>query len=295
MGGTSSTTSNQQSQTSPYSAAAPVVNGALSGLNSQLPNAGLNSKQSGAIDTLESNAANGNPYAPAIGNVATGLLNGGGATNTNDMINAAYKQYSDIMNPTASGANIGKNSALQPQLDQIATDVTNNVNSQFAAAGRDGSPANTMALARGVAAGQAPVIAAQYNTDVANQNQAAGNILNAANTATGLLNSNQAAANTNAQAGVGVGSSALDANNYGANATLAAEAQRFGIPVSQYSTLLGATAPVAQAFGTNTGNSSGTSTMSGAQQFANIMSGIGNGVSAWTGKNGTGLRGLLFG
>jgi hypothetical protein len=67
-----------------------------------------------------------------------------------------------------------------------------------------------------------------------------------------------------------------DAQNYGANSIPAAEAQRQGIPIQNLTTLLGSISPVAQAFGTQNGNSSGTSTMSGAQQFATIAGGIGS-------------------
>ena len=59
---------------------------------------------------------------------------------------------------------IGANSALKPQLQTIQDDVTNTTNGQFAAAGRDMSPANYQAVARGVAQGEAPVIANQYNS-----------------------------------------------------------------------------------------------------------------------------------
>ncbi len=171
---------------------------------------------------------------------------------------------------------VGKNPALQSQLDTLRSDVTNQVNSQFAAAGRDGSPGNLQALGRGIAQAEAPVISAQYNTDIGNQLNAANSLYGAGNTSYGLLNQDQAAANANAQAGVGVGTQALDAQNYGANAILAAEAQRQGIPVSQLTTLLGAISPVAQMFGTRSGSSNGTSTESGAQQFGQIAGGIGS-------------------
>ena len=74
----------------------------------------------------------------------------------------------------------------------------------------------------------------------------------------------------------GAAGKALDASNFGANAALQAEAQKFGIPASQYATLLGAIAPVAAQFGTNTGHSEGEQQMSGAQQFAMIAQGLGS-------------------
>jgi hypothetical protein len=286
MGGTSKTTQTSTSQATPYAAAQPALAGALAGLNAQVPTAGLNANQTGALNALVANGQAGNPYAGLLGHAASGLLNGGGAQANDAAIRGNLGSYQGLLSPYANGSMVGNNAALKDQLGTIANDVTNQVNSQFAAAGRDGSPANLQALGRGIAQGEAPVLASQYNQDVANQLNAAGSLYGAGNQSYGLLNQNQAAANAAQQAGVGVGSAALDASNWGANAILNAEAQRFGIPTSQYMTLLGAVSPVAQAFGTNTGTQTGTNTMSGAQQFGTIMSGIGalGGLGKFFGK-----------
>ncbi|UZE51914.1 tail fiber domain-containing protein [Rhodopseudomonas sp. P2A-2r] len=281
MGGTSKTSQDQTqtSQLNPYSAASGSLTGILGALGNQVGGAGtLNPAQTGAINTMSANGAAGDPNAAASTAGVAGLLNGGGAKDNNAAILKTLTDYQGLLGSTASGANIGANSALRPQLDQIATDVTGSNNAAFAAAGRDGSPGNAMAVARGVAAGQAPVIAAQYNTDVANQLGAASSLYGAGNTTYGLLNGTNATANSNIQAGIGAAPTAFATENAGANATLAAEAQRFGIPVSQLTTLLGAISPVAAQFGqqTGTGHSEGESTMSGAQQFATIAGGIGS-------------------
>lgn len=276
MGGTSKSTQTQSSQINPYDPAAGSLNGILSALGGQVGNASLNPTQAGAINTLTANGQAGDPNAAAVNKGTLGLLDGGGATDNNPAIANNLTNYQGLLNSTASGANIGANSALKPQLDQIATDVTNSTNGQFAAAGRDGSPGNAMAVARGVAAGQAPVIAAQYNQDVANQLGAAGSLYNAGNSTYGMLNANNAAGNANIQAGIGADPAAFAATNAGANTTLAAQAQAFGIPVSQLETLLGAISPVAAQFGQQNGTATGTQQMSGAQQFATIAGGIGN-------------------
>lgn len=276
MGGTSTSKQTQSSQLAPYDPANPALQGILSGVSSLVPSAGLNSKQSGALNTIESNA-NNNPFSAPMTSGTLGLLNGGGATKYDPAITANLDALKNgILGQTASGANIGNNPALKAQLDQITTDTTNQVNSSWAAAGRDGSPGNTQALARGIASGVAPVIAAQYNTDTTNALNAANTLYGAGNTTYGMLNANNAAANQNFTNGVGTAGTALDSQNWGANATLAAEAQRFGIPASQYATLLGSVAPIAAQFGTQTGQSEGTQTMSGAQQFATIAGGIGS-------------------
>jgi hypothetical protein len=277
MGGTSTSTQQQSSSTTPYAGASGALNGILGGLTSMVPGAGsLTGAQAGALNSIEANASAGNPYAAPTASLATSLLGGGGAQNNDGAISANLSNYQGLLTPFANGSMVGKNPALQSQLDTLGSDVTNQVNSQFAAAGRDGSPANLQALGRGIAQAEAPVIAAQYNTDVGNQLNAANSLYGAGNTSYGLLNQNQAAANANAQAGVGVGSQALDAQNYGANSILAAEAQRQGIPVSQLTTLLGAISPVAQAFGTTNGTTNGANTESGAQQFNQLATGLGS-------------------
>jgi hypothetical protein len=286
MGGTSTTSQSQSSQLAPYGPASGALNGILGSLSSIAGNTGTapNATQTGAINQIEQNA-NGQPnYNPAINSGTMGLLNGGGATQYDPAITANLDALKNgILGQTASGANIGKNPALQSQLDTIASDVTNQVNGSWAAAGRDGSPGNAQALARGIAQGEAPVIAAQYNTDTTNALNAANTLYGAGNTTYGILNGDQAAANQNFQNGVGTVGAGLNAENAGANSTLAAEAQRSGIPLSQFQTLLGMISPVAAAFGQQSGQSQGSSTMSGWQQLALAGQGL------------SGLGSFLFG
>src|SRR6185312_8181204 len=94
------------------------------------------------------------------------LLNGGGATANDNNISGNLSTYQGLLTPYANGSMIGNNPALKAQLDSLTQDITNQVNGQFAAAGRDMSGANTQTLGRGIAQGVAPVLAAQYNTDV---------------------------------------------------------------------------------------------------------------------------------
>ena len=276
MGGTSSSTQTSTSQATPYAGAQPGLTSALSGLNGLAGNAGLNATESGAINQLVSNAQAGNPYAALTGTSATGLLSGGGAQANDAAISGNLGNFQKQLTPYADGSMIGSNPALQGQLDQIATDTTKQVNDAAAAAGRSGSPEATQALARGIAQGEAPVIAGQYNTDVGNQLNAANALYGAGNSTYGLLNTNQQTANNNQVAGASQATNALQAQNYAPNAILNAEQQAFSIPANNYTTLLGALSPVAQAFGTNTGTQTGTQTLSPAQQFATIAQGIGN-------------------
>jgi hypothetical protein len=175
---------------------------------------------------------------------------------------------------------VGNNPALVQQLSQIQTDVGNGVNGQFAAAGRDFSGANQMAYGRGVAAAEAPVIAAQYNQDIANQISAANALYNAGNTTAGTLSGMQQNYIANQGHGVTAAQSVLDAQNYGANATLAAEAQRRGIPVQALGLLAQIGVPIAGLGTQSTGNTTSTQQLSGADQFNKIAGGVKNIVSS---------------
>jgi hypothetical protein len=176
---------------------------------------------------------------------------------------------------------IGNNPALTAQLAQIRSDVGNDVDSQFAAAGRDLSGANMMAYGRGVAAGEAPVIAAQYNQDVANQLAATNALYNAGNTTANTLSQMQQTDLANRGQGVTAAQSALDAQNYGANATLAEEAQRRGIPVQALSLLAQIGVPIAQLGQQGNSTTTGTQEKSGVDQFATLAGGISNLVNAF--------------
>lgn len=276
MGGQSSSTQTQQSQSAPWTPAQPMLQAILGQIGTGLNNTGLTGAEAGALDQLSQNAAKGNPYAGQIGGYAQSLLSGGGANAQAGNVQSNLDALTGRLTPYAAGNMIGNNPALAAQLAQIENDVANSVNSQFAAAGRDLSGANQMAYARGVAAGQAPVIGAQYNQDVNNQINAANTLYNAGNTTANTLSGMQQNYLANQGQGAAAAQSALDAQNYGANATLAAEAQRRGIPVQALSLLAQIGVPIAGLGQQSTGTTTGTQQMSGAQQFSTLAGGIGS-------------------
>ncbi len=278
MGGTSTSSSTQQSQTSPWSAAQPMLSSILSSLAPQISNSGINGTQTAALNSVEANAANGNPYAPAIGATTTSLLNGGGAMNQAGAVNQDYQNYYNQTNPLASNTNYDpmQTPGIGTALQGLSNTISTGINGSFAAAGRDGSPANSQSTAYGLAQGLAPILTGQYNQNVQNQQGAASNLYNAGNTTSGLLSGMQNQANTNAQAGAALAPTALDANNYSAEQNLAAEAQRTGIPAQNLSLLAQIGIPIASLGSQSSGSTQGSQTMSGAQQFQTIMSGIGS-------------------
>lgn len=279
MGGTSSSSQTQSSTTAPWTAAQPALSGILGQVGQGLSNTGVTGAENNALDTITNNAnVTAANYAPTVQNYATNLLNGGGATDQAGNVNANYQRYVDQTNPLASNTNYNPydTPGFKDAINTATADITNNTNGAFAAAGRDFSGANSMALGRGLTQGLAPTIAAQYNQNVNNQQGAAGNLYNAGNTNAGILAGLQQQKLANQGQGVTALGQATDTANAGANATLQAEATRRGIPVQALGLLAQIGIPIAGLGSQSSGQSQGTQQMSGAQQFATITQGIGN-------------------
>jgi hypothetical protein len=295
MGGTSTTSQTQQSTTAPWSAAQPDISSILGQLNPLIQNSGLNATESGAINQLSQNAAQGNPYASQISGLAGNLLNGGDATQQAPNLQSGLSTLQSQLTPYANGSMIGNNPALQAQLAQIASDTTNQVNGQFAAAGRDMSGMNQQTLARGIAQGEAPVIAGQYNQDVANQLSAANSLYGAQNATSGALAGLNQQSLANQLQGVTSSQDALNAQNYTPQQQLALAQLTQSIPAQNLALLAQIGVPIAGLGSQTTGQSNGTQTESGAQQFGQIAGGLGSlfGTAPGTTSGGSGLNGLL--
>ena len=249
----------------------------LGQLNPLIQNSGLNPTESGAINQLSQNAAQGNPYASQISSFAGNMLNGGGATQQAPNLQSGLSTPAEpAQQPYANGSMIGNNPALAAQLAQIASDTTNQVNGQFAAAGRDMSGMNQQTLARGIAQGEAPVIAGQYNQDVANQLSAANSLYGAQNSTSGLLSGLNQQGLANQQQGVASSQDALNAQNYTPQQQLALAQLAQSIPAQNLGLLAQIGVPIAGLGSQSTGQSQGTQTESGAQQFGQIASGLGS-------------------
>lgn len=277
MGGTSKSTTTQQSETNPWAPAQDTLKGILGQLNSYLPQTGLTGAQNNAINTITQNASGVGQYAPAVQDYTKNLLGGGGAMNQAGAINQNYLDYQKATQPLASNTNYDpmQTPGIGDQLQALKDDITQSVNGQFAAAGRDFSGYNQKALGRGISAGLAPVLTSQYNQNVQNQQGAASNLFNAGNTNAGLLSGLQQQDLANRGVGLGAISAGQDALNSGANNVLAAEAQRLGIPLSNLGLLAQIGIPIAGLGGTSSGTGTQTNQMSGVQQFMGIANGVG--------------------
>ncbi|TFV71665.1 tail fiber domain-containing protein [Bradyrhizobium frederickii] len=277
MGGESKQTSTTQSQTQPWLEAQPALKNILTQLQGGLNNTGVTSAENGALNTIVQNANNAAAkYAPAVDNYATTLLGGGGATAQSGNINDAYQAYLKATQPLASNTNYDPRTTpgFSDTIAALTSDITNATNGQFAAAGRDLSGYNQQALGRGIAQGVAPTIMAQYNQNVQNQQGAAKDLYNAGNTTAGIQTGLTQQDLANRGQGVTAAGAATDAANTGANATLAAEAQRRGIPVQALGLLAQIGIPIAGLGSQSNGTTTQTNQMSGVQQFMGITGGL---------------------
>jgi hypothetical protein len=278
MGGESSTDTTQESKTQPWQPAQNLLTGILGQAGNYLTQTGITGAQTNALNTIENNANGTSAYNPQVQGITTNLLNGGGAGNELGRVNQTYGQYLKNTSPLANNTNYDpmQTPGIGDQLQAMKDSITQGVNGSFVAAGRDGSGYNQKALGQGLAAGLAPILTNQYNQNVQNQQQAAGNLYGAGNTTSGLASGLNQQSLGNQAAGVGMIGQGLDLSNTGANATLQAEAQRLGIPLQNIGLLANLGIPIAGLGSQSNGTSNTTNQMSGVQQFMGITQGLGN-------------------
>jgi hypothetical protein len=294
MGGQTqqNTTQNQVAQTTPWAPAAGTIASLLGQAGNINPN--LTGTETGALNSLTALGAQGNQFAPAIGGVANSLLAGGNANAQSGLLNNAYSQYQQQLNPYLQSSFLDPRNTpgFSDALKAVNSDITNQVNGQFAAAGRDLSGMNTQALARGLSQGEGQLVANQYNQNAQNQLGAMGSLYGAGNTTGGLLSQLNQQALANQQAGIGASQQATAAQQYGPLLELQAEAQRRGIPLETLAAQMGIALPAGQAFGTQvtTGTEQKQTSVPLSQQ---ILGGLVGGAGLLGGSGAFGKNGWL--
>lgn len=278
MGGTSKTTQDTTQATAPYAPAAPALNSIFGGLQKVSPD--LSGAQGNALNQIENYATtSGGRFLPGINNAVDTAL-GGGGPDRSGLASDAYGAYKTDLAPTARGDFLdpSTNPWFNQVTNTIGNDVQNRLGATYAGSGRDPAGAGSYGynLGRGVAEGTAPVFANAYAQERQNQLGAQGNLFGAGTGMSSLLSGLDQTKLGNMFQGIGGATQAQNAAISPWNAILQAESQKTGIPLSILSQLAGIAGPLGQQFGTTTGHSTGTQQMSGAQQFATIMGGIGN-------------------
>jgi hypothetical protein len=263
MGGQTTTTqdTSQQSQTQPWLAAQPQLMGLLGHLGGF--DTGVSPQQSAASGALTNATASLPSFAPQITNTASTLL-GGGGPGYGGILSGAYGNLQNELAPYLDPARLNPMSTpgFAQALGGLGSNITNQINDQFAAAGRDLSPGNSQALAYGLAQGEAPLIASQYNANVGNQMAAANALFGAGNTtASGLTGFAQTQLNNQLQ-GANLAGQIPGLLTGPAQAQLAAANTAHGLPLQNLAQYAGLLTPLAQLGSQTSGTSQGTTTQS---------------------------------
>ncbi len=278
MGGTSSSqqSTNQESQVTPYQPAAAGIEGILGNLMPSVDTINGTPRTNQAFDQLAQVASAGNPFADAIGRVANSQMAGGAndATATG-LLGSAYGDLRSQLTPYASGNAMdpGSNPALAQALATVNQQVSDTVNPMFAGLGRLGSPDNAKVIAMGIAQGATPLL----QNAAANQLNAANSLYGAGNTTAqgyGNLDANTAAIRSQ---GVNNANTAFGALTAAPQLMLQTALAQQANPIQMAGLLSPIYGGLGAQFGQTKGSSAttGTNTMSGAQQFATIAQGIG--------------------
>ncbi len=282
------TDQSQQSQTSPWASAQPLLDKVLSGYGNQ--STAVTPGQSSALANLTQATAG----LPNFGKQGTGAINDLFSSSTQPqvgMLNKAYGQLNTNLGGTASGANLDPYSTpgFSDALAKMTSDITSATKGVYAGSGRDPSGAGSFSgsLAGGLSQGLAPTIASQYNQNYRNMVDANNQLFSGAGTtASGITNLNQ----TQLQNGItGIGAAGAIPGLYTspAQAQLAAANAQYSQPYANLSALL----QPSVALGGLGSQSSGTGT-STSTSTPSLMDSINAGMGI-AGKGASGLASLF--
>ena len=261
MGGKSDTVQeSKRTTTEPWAPTQPLLAGILGNLGAALDGAAPTPTQAAALAGLETNARAGNPWAPAIGELAHDLLRGG--PDRSALVADAHAAYRNSLASTARGDYLdpGANPFFTGVTGAVADDIGSRLAAMYAGAGRDPAGAGSLPseVARGVSAGLAPVLADEWNRERSRQLEAQAALYGAGNTTAGLLSQLDQTALANRQAGVGVAGAAIEAADGPLNRLLAIEAQRRAIPLDAMARIAGIGVPIAGLGGSSSVNATTT-------------------------------------
>ena len=289
----------QTQQTGPWAPTAGALTNLVAGISGQPT--GVTPEQSAAISQL-GGALSGLPNSAAPSEAAISQIFGTNTQPQQGMLGSAYNSYLRSLSPILDPTNLNpmNTPGFSQALGATGQNITNQVNMAAAGAGRTASsPEYAAALSRGLAAGEAPTIAQQYNANVGSLLQGAGGAFGAGSTTAqgqGTLMSQDVQNQLLAMSAAGQLPSIVSA---APSAYLSAANQAYNQPYQNISTPLGMLSPLAQAFGTTTGGYTGTGTGTSAGTQYGTTQGTTQGTSTTTQSNplmnqliGGGLLGL---
>lgn len=274
-----STTSN----TDPWAPTIPLLRTLINDIRG---NANINptNYQNNALMQLMQNAQQLPDWGPQATDLANRFLTG----DPNNVLNPAYQQYQNALNPIANAdLDPTKTPGLANVLSTIRSDIGNDVNGMFAGAGRDLSGMHMQTLARGISQGEAVPLLNQYNQNVSQRMAASNGLLGAA----GAMNS---AMGQNQQTGLGMANSLPSLINQGPNAMLQAAQMKHNLPLQNIAQLLGLVLPMAglgqQSKSTSTSDPSTMSQITQGMGLAGSLFGLGGGIAGMPGMMSGGFN-----
>lgn len=239
----------QTTRATPYAAAQPTVDRILSGVNKIKP--GLTGTENQALGGILGNADFMQPFGADVTNAANRFLTGG----RTDMIEQGYGELRNNLAPTISGQFLDPSS--NPLMMGIGDQVQDRVNAMYAASGRDPSGAGSYGgnLTKALTDAYAPY----YQQERQNQLGAINTLYGGSQSTGGLLSNLD---QSNLHAGLGAAEAARGIANDPFTEALRVESLRRGIPMEVLAAQAGIAMPIAQAFGTTTGEGTQTQTVS---------------------------------
>ena len=293
-----SQTQQAQSTSNPWQPAQPLLQNILSGIGGNFANLTPTSQEQSALNAWMQNAQGIPNYSGQASSIAGNFMSG----DPTGLLGPAYQQYQQTLNPIANAPlNPMQTPGFSNALNTMNQDITNQVNGEFAGAGRSGSGLNTQALARGISQGDSSAIANQYNQNVQNTMNAGNNMFTAAGQTAGAMN-------TATGQGLGIASSVPQFAGMAPQAQLAAGEYAQMLPMQLLGSAENLAVPIAGLGGqtNNTGSSQGQTTNQasplqmmlgmfggGANSAYNGLSGAAQGVS--NGLSNLNLGGLFGG
>lgn len=247
--------------------------------------------QAAALRSLQSGAGAVPNFGAAGTDVANTMLSGGQDVSPQvGILGDAYRRFADTQSPYLQPGYTNPMTApgIGTALKTVNQDITNQIEGQWAAAGRDpvGNAGAPQALARGLAAGEAPILTNEYNTLVGQQQGAANSLLSGAgSTASGITNLQQIPLQ-NAMTGFGAANAVPGLYTAPGTGMLNAADIGQGLPyenlMRQYQMLMGLGGAGSSTTGNMTGTSQGTT-------FGTGTSTTSQPVNPWTTAAGIGL------
>jgi len=251
-----------QSQSAPWAPTQPALSGIIDSLNRLKTTPTAN--QTGAVNNLNTAAQS----IPNLGPAAEGAASG--ALGVPSWLQGLFNNYQSGVQPFTDPKNLNpmNTPGFEDALNYQKQQVTDQINGQFAGAGRDLSPANSRALGYGLGGAIAPAIANQYNANADRMSGILASVFGAGNTA---ANSALGAYNT----GTGILGQIPGLATAAPQAQLQAAQTQFGLPYSNLGTKEGMILPIAGLGGQTSGTASGSqNTVNNPSPYAMALGGL---------------------